>query len=51
MSKVLRELDDGELTDVSTHRDLEEAEAAVLALKEHWPGVYVIREIEDDQSE
>jgi hypothetical protein len=49
--KVFRELDNGELLDVATHRDMEKAEALVQALKEHWPGVYLIKEIENDESE
>ena len=46
--KVLRELENGELQEVATHGNLEKAEALVQALKEYWPGVYLIREIEND---
>ncbi len=47
--KVQRELENGELLDVATHGDREGAEALVRALKEHWPGVYLIKEIESDE--
>lgn len=46
--KVQRELENGELLDVSTHDDLEKAEALVRALKEHWPGIYVVRESDEE---
>jgi len=49
--KVFRELDNGDLVHVATHNDVEEAEALVQALKEHWPGVYMIREVQNDESE
>lgn len=49
--KVQRELDNGELLDVATHGDMEKAEALVRALKEHWPGAYLIKEIEKEESE
>jgi len=46
--KVQRELEDGELVEVTTRADLEKAEVLVRALKEHWPGVYRITEIVDE---
>jgi len=49
--KIFRELENGEVLEVATHGVLEKAEALVQALKEHWPGIYVIREIENDKSE
>lgn len=45
--KVQRELEDGELVEVTTRADLEKAEVLVRALKEHWPGVYRITEVVD----
>ncbi|HXX00676.1 MAG TPA: hypothetical protein VEJ00_05635 [Candidatus Acidoferrales bacterium] len=49
--KILRELENGELLEVANHGDFEKAEALVRALNEHWPGVYLIREIENEESE
>jgi len=49
--KILRELSDGQTVEVATHSDREEAESLVRALKVHWPGVYLITEIEEDESE
>jgi len=48
--KILRELDSEEMLEIATHRDLDAAKALVKALKEHWPGIYLIKEIESEDS-
>ena len=47
--RIFRELDNGELVDIANHSNLESAEAFVDVLREHWPGVYLIREVEDSE--
>lgn len=41
---LIRKLDDGQRVFVSTHDSRIEAERKAQALREFWPGVYVIRE-------
>ena len=41
---LVRELDDGERVFVSAHDSRIEAERQAQALREFWPGVYVIHE-------
>jgi len=45
--QTLRKLDDGELLLLAEHNTREEAERSIESFKEHWAGVYVIREVED----
>jgi hypothetical protein len=40
---LIRELDDGQRVFVSAHDSRVEAERQAQALREFWPGVYVIR--------
>lgn len=49
--KIFRKLSDGQMVEVAIHGDLKEAESLVRALEEHWPGVYLITESEEDESE
>jgi hypothetical protein len=50
-SKFRGSLDNGELLLVATHSETEQTEQLVQVLREHWPGVYVIREIADRDHE
>ena len=48
--QVQRELEDGELVEITIQAELEKAEALVRAFKEYWPGVYLITEVREGRA-
>ena len=45
---VSKQLETGEVLPIATRNNLQEAEELVVALQEHWPGIYSIRSMADN---